>query len=62
MVQRPCIMLNTEKRVCINVTWSPGLTYGAKTVYNVESRKEGILNVTWSPGLTYGAKTVHYVE
>ena len=51
MVQRPCIMLNTEKRVCINVTWSPGLTYGAKTVHYVEYRKEGMYKcylVTWT--------------
>ena len=41
-MQRLCIMLNTEKRVCINVTWSPGLMYGAKTVFHVEYRKEGM--------------------
>ena len=62
MVQRLCIMLNTEKRLCINVTWSPGLTYGAKTVHYVDTEKRVSINVTWSPGLTYGAKTVHYVE
>ena len=42
MVQRLSIMLNTEKRVCINVTWSPGLMYDAKTVHYVEYRKEGM--------------------
>ena len=50
-VQRPCIMFNTEKRVCINVTWSPGLMYGAKTVHYVEYRKEGMYKcylVTWT--------------
>ena len=51
MVQRLCIMLNKEKRVCINVTWSPGLMYGAKTVHYVEYRKEGMYKcylVTWT--------------
>ena len=35
----------------INVTWSPGLTYGAKTVHYVEYRKDGMYKcymVTWT--------------
>ena len=51
MVQRLSIILITEMKVCINVTWSPGLTYGAKTVHYVEYRKEGMYKcylVTWT--------------
>ena len=42
MVQRLSIMLKTEKWVCINITLSPVLMYGAKTVHYVEYRKEGM--------------------
>ena len=53
MVQRLSIMLNTEKMVCINVTWSPGLSYGAKTVHYVEYRKEGMYKCFLLTSLTF---------